>query len=414
MRLLAVTTSDPQQVRTIKTHLESLHVLNKLRKIERVNSVFRIYTLVSPEDTILDSYNIEEYEQSTNEDNTLSQHIKSYLINVSISSEKLDSLVFPKKWDVYPPMVLFLAYAFEGWNEILDDKEGFYNHILKYFPSCTHIALNRPIEKFDVMRRPWNITPLYGDFGCTPQDNSSLDDPYWDTTAENYKRIDFKKGFWVSVIQNGIVQNWAPMYTMFLRGNIKEKKRVLEMPNVKNSVVFDLYCGIGYFLLSYLAQGCDAIFCWDINPWLIEGFRRSLSKYPHEIFTKHDAFDWEYYKLARARGIKVFIFCELNEYVKERLLLFSNTSLDVKHINLGLLPTLRDTWETSKEIIERMSNEGCVHIHENVHKDEFERFIHNVEEKFGPSWSGKHLEKVKTFAPDVWHVVLDLEYHQQS
>lgn len=49
--------------------------------------------------------------------------------------------------------------------------------------------------------------------------------------------------------------------------------------------MFDFYCGIGYFSLSYLRNGAKVL-CWELNPWSIEGFRRSLEHagYRYKIY----------------------------------------------------------------------------------------------------------------------------------
>ena len=64
-------------------------------------------------------------------------------------------------------------------------------------------------------------------------------------------------------------QTWAPKHTMFSRGNIKEKARVLNLakqptaglePGLENTdpeartMAVDLYAGIGYFTFSYAAS----------------------------------------------------------------------------------------------------------------------------------------------------------------
>ena len=78
----------------------------------------------------------------------------------------------------------------------------------------THIALNKPIIESDIMRRPHNLIPIIGDFGP---------DISIDNKPPSPTESDFNRAFWCHVIQNGIYQTWAPKYTMFSRGNIKEK-----------------------------------------------------------------------------------------------------------------------------------------------------------------------------------------------
>ena len=61
---------------------------------------------------------------------------------------------------------------------------------------------------------------------------------------------------------------------MFSRGIIKEK-RVLIGLKILIKRLFLILLWIGYFSLSYLKNG-GKLLCWELNPWSIEGFRRSL------------------------------------------------------------------------------------------------------------------------------------------
>src|SRR5690606_18256943 len=101
------------------------------------------------------------------------------------------------------------------------------------------------------------------------------------------RQEDLENAFWVSTKQNGIFQTWAPRYTMFSRGNITEKARILDfhrgdaglerrkksLAALKGLWAVDLYAGIGYFVFSYAKRGMRVL-CWEINPWSVEGLRR--------------------------------------------------------------------------------------------------------------------------------------------
>ena len=127
----------------------------------------------------------------------------------------------------------------------------------------------------NILRSPVNLTPLYGDFGSTPTPQ----------TISNPTATDFANALWVTARQNGIWQTWAPLYTMFSRGNVREKARILNLPTLTTgldtaSAAVDLYAGIGYFAFSYrkssqaLEKGIKQVLCWEINPWSVEGLRR--------------------------------------------------------------------------------------------------------------------------------------------
>lgn len=406
MNCIAVVVEETKDVKAVKTCLESAKLISKTRKIQRHDSHFWVYTgVLSLSDEmmqILSQYSTryEKYQEETNDTQTLATIVKKHLQNTPFSS-----LAVPKKWLVYPPMVLFGSDGFntDDWLKAFEsglNKDQLFAHILALDvfgqPGLTHIAVNQPIICEDVMRRPFNIKPMYGDFGLSPK---------FDVPTEQ----DFSDAFWCSVIQNGITQHWAPQYTMFSRGNIKEKARVLQFSGTKDTVVFDLYCGIGYFSLSYLKSGCVNIMCWELNPWSVEGFTRSLrGKHSYKVFTREDPFDYDTYNQLK-HTTKVFIFQESNEHVIERLQTFPPHELDVSHINLGLLPSSQDSWPIAKILATyhaRESSQPQIHVHENVHIRQFAEFGNLVEQKLGGTII--HTEKVKTFAPDVWHIVVDV------
>ncbi|GEQ67830.1 hypothetical protein JCM33374_g1496 [Metschnikowia sp. JCM 33374] len=196
---------------------------------------------------------------------------------------------------------------------------------------------------------------------------------------------------------------------MFSRGNIKEKKRVLDtFRDLNGKAVIDLYAGIGYFTLSYLANGAT-VFCWEINPWSIEGLIRGLQKngYKYKLFRRTDNVAEHDLNNFIAQGIRAFVFHESNEYAPERL---ANMGVvEISHINLGLLPSSKPSWPMVRAATAAAKERTMVHVHENVHKDKFTELRQEISEFFDGRVT--HLEKVKTFAPDVWHVVVDVLLH---
>lgn len=197
----------------------------------------------------------------------------------------------------------------------------------------THLAVNDPIPPLvfrgaeegddgkeeeeegdfnNVLRSPTNLTPLYG-------------------IGVKFDEL------WVSTRQNALTQVWAPLYTMFSRGNVKEKARVLgfkgprvaacgrvkrggggsrkddkkpgkvlrdagpqggeqkakaqargntaplpsppppfistQKTDIRREYAVDLYAGIGYFAFSYAELGYRVL-CWELNPYSVEGLRR--------------------------------------------------------------------------------------------------------------------------------------------
>lgn len=399
----------PLLIKLIKSKLEISDALDKSRKISKKDGNALLYSTASVSElsTLLREY---EKEISMTEDDSRPIERKTHLRDevADIIGEYHNELLatVPKKWSLYPPMVLFNNGTFDtpDWaNYFL--KNGttlLFDHLLdSFFKGYTHYAVNKPIIEEDVMRRPFSLVPLHGDFGPEP------------TTQmfESPLGLDIERTFWCTVTQNGISQEWAPRYTMFSRGNITEKKRLLDSyRNLTGENVVDLYAGIGYFTLSYLANGAT-VYCWEINPWSIEGLLRGLKKNGCKfcLIKDGDNFDATTHSEALGSGVNAFVFHESNEHAVERL---SRLDLAIAHYNLGLLPTLRQGWEVVRRLESHKSKgpkvlPALVHAHENVHKNDFDQIVKEIETFF----DGRviQLNKVKTFAPDIWHIVLDVQ-----
>ncbi|ANZ75433.1 BA75_02094T0 [Komagataella pastoris] len=306
----------------------------------------------------------------------------------------------PNRYIIYPPMVLFNSNTFDNdvWKGIAD--ESFFQEILSLFNSCSHLAILNPIIKTDDMRRPFGFLPLYGDFGPKLHED----------TFDNPTEEDFRKEFWCHAIQNGIYQTWAPRRTMFSRGNIKEKSRILEFKDVHGTDVVDLYAGIGYFTLSYLAKGANRVYCWEINPWSIQGLIKSCKANNRQycLIRKGEPVP------ADLNGVRVVIFHESNEFactrMKQMVEMDSSFKLKLSHVNLGLLPSSRQGWQTALDLINLFETTTMVHVHENIHIDDLQQQIELIKLSLSSSLNEvefSFVHKIKTFAPDIWHVCID-------
>ncbi|CCD25849.2 tRNA(Phe) (4-demethylwyosine(37)-C(7)) aminocarboxypropyltransferase NDAI_0G00730 [Naumovozyma dairenensis CBS 421] len=308
----------------------------------------------------------------------------------------------PYRYSKYPPLLLFnnstvRSFDHDVWKyNVPDDVRGQYFHdLLKYLSNndnestYRYIGINKPIIYDDVMRQPKNIKIVYPS----------------DSTDE----------IWCQLKQNGIWQVWNPLYTMFSRGNIKEKKRILDTfhGSCKDIDVVDLYCGIGYFSFSYLFNGARNVFGFDINPWSIKGLQEGL-------------------RLNKFGPTRCHFYNESNEMSIERIQQYRDSECNgekllIRHINLGLLPSSRQGWPIALKIIdihsdlERVPDQRVtLHIHENVHIDQIEddSFVQDtvipglrhLNAKY--HYRKVHVEKIKTFAPDIWHVCIDIDVYR--
>jgi len=285
--------------------------------------------------------------------------------------------------------------------------------------TLTHLAINSGIplhkdensdSKENILRTPSGLITLYGDFG---PDLSPDQIP-----TEN----DFQEAFWVSTKQNGITQVWAPRYTMFSRGNVKEKARLLDFhasPNkpdrlrskkeLKGDVAVDMYAGIGYFVFSYVALGMK-VYGWEINGWSVEGLRRGAGCNGWSVKVVKAGGDWVDEEVDR-----IVVFEEDNRRAAARLRgLSESEKSQVMHVNCGLLPSSEGSWEMALAVV---AEEGWIHVHENVGVNDVDYRKLEIQGTFGSCLEQTederkakvdHVEFVKTFAPGVWHCVFDV------
>jgi tRNA wybutosine-synthesizing protein 2 len=336
----------------------------------------------------------------------------------------------PKRFIVYEPLVLLPTGSFTNlpWISLLEEcsqdaRDALWSLILKELSGngkgeLTHLAINEgiPLHKTgdgeeNVLRSPSGLRMLYGNFGASNVD------------ADCPSISDFEDAFWASTKQNGIYQTWAPRWTMFSRGNVKEKARLLSFGAPKPAAqddcwAVDLYAGIGYFVFCYASLGMRVL-CWEINPWSVEGLRRGAKANRWSVRIVQGA------ELERpmgellAGGERIVVFLEDNQKALARVqtLWELNVAKDIRHINGGFLPTSQPVWEQAWEMT-RHSSQACLHLHENVGVADIEARKKSIQELFD-QWrstedttrkpAAGHVELVKTFAPGVWHCVFDVD-----
>lgn len=340
----------------------------------------------------------------------LAEQIRRILIESGKAHESsIDLLIdtLPKRYSIYPPLLLLPSNTLDTdiWQTSLkllchSSRDLVFQSILNFHATptnpLTHLAINKPIPESDnAIRSPTQLTTLYGDF----------------------------TDFWCHTVQNGIFQTWMPLHTMFSRGNIKEKARILSSYKdiSANMDVVDMYAGIGYFTLSYLKRGAKRLFCWEINPYSVSGLAKGVKEngFGEAYVIKSD----EEVVLERVLTTRCVIFLESNEKSIQRFeeLKLQETDekkleLQISHINLGLLPRATDSWPYTCKMIEMYGAcKSWVHVHENVGVSDIGTYMEDTREQLQalsekrtvkPVW----LEKVKTFAPDVHHIVGDFEF----
>ncbi|KAL3229140.1 tRNA wybutosine-synthesizing protein 2 [Nakaseomyces bracarensis] len=420
--VVEILVDDTSKVKALKTELEQSGLFSKPIYNEDQYKVIRT-TVEDINDPRLESFVDFKFRISDKETVEANKGIvgftTDFLRRHGVDSGTVTDLVLhlPQKYTVFTPLLLFnyskeKSFLHGPWSKLSQEvrTQYFAELIDTLFRSqrITHVATNMPIIESDIMRRPFNLVPLYGEkFRTMEQDRDN--DSLWDSPTTE----DFLNALWCHVTQNGIEQSWAPLFTMFSRGNIKEKKRILDsFQDIEGNDVIDMYSGIGYFTLSYLKRGARNVFAFELNPWSTEGLRRGLVA---NKFSKN----------------RCHIYNESNEMCLARLRQFigleDSPTLRIRHINLGLLPSSTASWPLALQCCEYQRSllpdweKTTLHIHENVHIDllDSKEFIHSTVHtlnKLNPSfhYSPTHLEKIKTFAPDIWHICLDVDVLYQK
>ncbi|WBW72952.1 tRNA 4-demethylwyosine alpha-amino-alpha-carboxypropyltransferase Trm12 [Schizosaccharomyces osmophilus] len=330
------------------------------------------------------------------ERNSLQERVLACVAGAIGKRVAAEQFIVPTRFVIYPPMALLSSSSFstKEWFAFFQQYRNteVVNKLFSIFAEewkVTHIALNEPIPINDIMRRPLALRPLYGNFGK----------PVWGEPSTE----DFENAFWVHCRQNGIYQTWAPLYTMFSRGNSIEKARVLNFENIHNEVIADLYAGIGYFSFSYVKGKAKSVVCWEINPWSIEALRRAAIVNNWSVCVVRHNEDYNF----RMGSHQLVVFHESNEYAHARL---GSLDTSAKHVNLGMLPSSRDAWNLSASIVKREPG-SFIHVHENVMEDRIERYGKEINEEFKNKLKMQttyQVNRVKSFSPRVWHVVYDI------
>lgn len=194
---------------------------------------------------------------------------------------------------------------------------------------------------------------------------------------------------WVEVRENGIVYGWDITRVMFSSGNVTEKARMANI-GCRDEVIVDLFCGIGYYVLPFLVHGGAAfVHACEWNPDSVDALRFNLER----------------------NGVahKCQVYLGDNRETAPKL-------MDVAdRVNLGLLPTSIKAWPLAVQVLKPQG--GWFHVHDNVAVEDREAWEHRLldslrqlAEQFGKKWaiSCEHVERVKSYAPKVHHLVADI------
>lgn len=198
---------------------------------------------------------------------------------------------------------------------------------------------------------------------------------------------------WITVTEQGIRQSFDMTRVMFSRGNITEKIRFGKLVQ-EGDVMLDMYAGIGYYSLPSLVHGKAAhVYACEWN--------------------EHAAFALQYNLKANGVNNRATVFIgDSRKSAKDHNL------VDLcDRVSLGLLPSSEGGWRTAVKALRR-STGGWLHVHGNVPEKERQTWTFWVckslsliaEEEVASDWVAccTNVERVKSFAPTVYHYVADV------
>lgn len=193
----------------------------------------------------------------------------------------------------------------------------------------------------------------------------------------------------------------------------------------------DLYAGVGYFAFCYAARKevVDKVFCWEISRWSVEGLRRGAvcNGWGVRVFEDGEQNDDENGDESKGKDEdRLVVFQENNQQAAARIEAMRNRIPPVRQVNCGFLPSSRDSWETAVQVLDPIQG-GWIHAHENIAIGAFERRRMDIVKVFRDlverhhhhgrqdederlQWQVEcvHFEQVKTYAPGIYHCVLDI------
>ncbi|KAL7530621.1 hypothetical protein ACHAXR_008199 [Thalassiosira sp. AJA248-18] len=222
---------------------------------------------------------------------------------------------------------------------------------------------------------------------------------------------------WITVTEHKIRQSFDLTRVMFSRGNVTEKKRFGMSLVRPGECVLDMYAGIGYYTLPALIHGrARHVTACEWNTHALHALRYNLRANGVEDRTTVLEGDC---RVSLKRLIEKYSSDNGGDEIE------SNAEIkEFDRISLGLLPSSEGGWAIAVSCLSQTSG-GWLHVHGNVPTAERQNWCHWLcrslasiaadQQKQGDKrnlndWIAVciHVEKVKSFAPKVDHVVADV------
>ena len=214
---------------------------------------------------------------------------------------------------------------------------------------------------------------------------------------------------WITVTEFGIKQSFDLTRVMFSRGNVTEKKRFGNLVQ-EDEIVLDMYSGIGYYTLPALVMGkARHVTSCEWNSHAVEYLKYNLKQNRVEDRARVLAGDCRV-------SLRRLLDAQGNVCENDGICPMRPTSFD--RISLGLLPSSEGGWAVAMKCLNHTRG-GWLHVHANV--PSAERLSWTIwlvqslarlakDQEYSSDWIVicNHVERVKSFAPRVDHVVADI------
>lgn len=293
----------------------------------------------------------------------LQENLKIELDNLDLSEPiKLELIEeVPSRWEKLGNLVLFPEFSFssKNWQKILSKPQNKIWNVFCEVLEVSKIGRQRRIQSGPM--RKSQVELLYGEDGV------------------------------VLHKENGIFFEFDTTKVMFSSGNVSERIRVSKF-DCFDEIILDLYAGIGYYTLPLLVFSKPKfLYACEINPDSIKELKKNL----------------------------------IHNNVLEKCVIYEGDNLStvpksemfgkINRVMLGLLPSSEKSWELAIKSLD--SKGGMLHLHGNAIAKKEKEWAEKVIEKLKQisdfnnrkfKFELVHVEKVKSYAPKINHVVLDI------